>query len=56
MLSLSGSTFATFAASAALRSPDKKFNMIDIQNATLAGGVAMVINIIIFIFSNVNFF
>lgn len=32
----------TFVISLLTRSSDKKFNMIDIQNATLAGGVAMV--------------
>ena len=37
LLSLSGSCVAAFFASKILRS-DKKFNMVDIQNATLAGG------------------
>ncbi|KAL4442858.1 hypothetical protein ABPG74_010747 [Tetrahymena malaccensis] len=41
MLSLSASCMVTFLISLLTRSEDKKFNMIDIQNATLAGGVAM---------------
>lgn len=41
ILSLSGSCMTTFLVSLLTRSDDKKFNMIDIQNATLAGGVAM---------------
>ena len=40
LLSISASAFITFAVSRLLR-PGRKFNMVDIQNATLAGGVAM---------------
>jgi len=39
-LSLTASCIATFVASINLR-PSKKFAMVDVQNATLAGGVAM---------------
>jgi len=40
ILALSGSCVSAFLASYALRR-ERKFNMVDIQNATLAGGVAM---------------
>lgn len=40
VLSLVGSCFASFLASYYFRK-ERKFNMVDIQNATLAGGVAM---------------
>ena len=40
LLSMSGSCGAAFLCSKNLR-VDKKFNMVDIQNATLAGGVAI---------------
>ncbi len=40
LLSLTGSCVAAFIASYAFRR-EGKFNMVDIQNATLAGGVAM---------------
>ena len=39
-LSISSSAFWAFVVSRLLR-PDGKFNMVDVQNATLAGGVAM---------------
>ncbi|EGR28966.1 rh50 glycoprotein, putative [Ichthyophthirius multifiliis] len=41
ILSLSGSVFAAFTCSIMFRSGEFKINVIDIQNASLAGGVAM---------------
>eukprot|EP01119_Soliformovum_irregulare_P025616 TRINITY_DN953_c0_g1_i1.p1 TRINITY_DN953_c0_g1~~TRINITY_DN953_c0_g1_i1.p1 ORF type:complete len:819 (-),score=301.90 TRINITY_DN953_c0_g1_i1:59-2515(-) len=40
VLSLSASVFTTFFATQLWRN-DRKFNMVDIQNATISGGVAM---------------
>lgn len=40
VLSLTGSCIFSFAASSLLRD-DQKFNMVHIQNASLAGGVAV---------------
>lgn len=40
LLSISASCVITFAVSAAV-SKDKKFNMVHVQNSTLAGGVAI---------------
>jgi ammonium transporter Rh len=40
VLALTGSCIASFAMSGLLR-PGRKFSMVDIQNATLAGGVAV---------------
>lgn len=40
LLSLTGSVFMAFVASHILRK-EQRFNMVDIQNATLAGGVVM---------------
>merc|ERR1719502_2413196 len=39
MLSLAGSTLSSFMCSQLFR--DGKFNMVDIQNATLSGGVSI---------------
>eukprot|EP01012_Entosiphon_sulcatum_P006379 TRINITY_DN129_c0_g1_i3.p1 TRINITY_DN129_c0_g1~~TRINITY_DN129_c0_g1_i3.p1 ORF type:complete len:722 (-),score=98.16 TRINITY_DN129_c0_g1_i3:101-2266(-) len=40
LLSLTGSCLAAFIASCAIRR-ERRFSMVDVQNATLAGGVAM---------------